>query len=114
MYLVDKEGLKELIKEILRDEEKIQTRYNYEIMKIGQLALGYKTFIGREAKEDEIEIYEWSKDFSSRWTVASFKYNEKEEVYNVVSCGDRLSRIDDWEAFGALVEAGYNLLNHLI
>lgn len=114
MYFVDKEGLKELIKEVLRDEEKMETKYDYEIMKVGHLALGYKTFIGREAKEDEIEIYEWSKDFTSRWTIASFEYDEKEEIYNVVSCGDRLSRITDWEAFGELVKTGYDLLNHLI
>lgn len=114
MYLVDEEGLKELIKEVLRDEEKMQEIYNYEIMRIGHLALGYQTFIDRKAKENEIEIYQWDKDYTSRWTVASFEYDEDEEVYTLVSCGDRLSRIDDWEAFGELVKTGYNILNSLV
>lgn len=112
MYLVDEEGLKELIKKIL-DETKCEDK-DYEIVRIGHLALGYQTFIGREADKDEIEIYEWSKDFTSRWTIASFEYDEKEEVYNVVSCGDRLSRIDDWGAFGELVKTGYNILDSLV
>ena len=112
MYLVDEEGLKELIKKIL-DETKYKDE-DYEIVRIGHLALGYQTFIGRETDKDEIEIYEWSEDYTSRWTVASFEYDEDEEVYTLVSCGDRLSRIDDWEAFGALVQTGYDILNHLI
>lgn len=114
MYLVDEEGLKELIKEVLRDEEKMQEIYDYEIMRLGHLALGYKTFIGKEATRDDIEIYEWSEDYTSRWTVASFEYDEDEEVYTLVSCGDRLSRIDDWEAFGELVKTGYNILDSLV
>ena len=117
MYYIDKTELKELIREVIRDEEKTQITqeiYDYEIMRLGHLALGYKTFIGREATRDDIEIYEWSEDYTSRWTVASFEYDEDEEVYTLVSCGDRLSRIDDWEAFGILVQTGYDILNHLI
>lgn len=112
MYLVDEEGLKELIKKIL-DETKYKDE-DYEIVRIGHLALGYQTFIGREADKDEIEIYEWNEDFTSRWTIATFEYDEKEAVYTLVSCGDRMSNIDDWGAFGELVKTGYNILDSLV
>ena len=116
MFVIDsEEELKKIIREVLNEEKYNNQDYlDYELVRIGHLALGYQTFINREAKENEIEIYEWSKDYTSRWTVASFEYDEDEEVYTLVSCGDRLSRIDDWEAFGVLVQTGYDILNHLI
>lgn len=112
MYLIDEEGLKELIKKIL-DEIKYEDE-DYEIIRIGHLALGYQTFIDREAKENEIEIYKWNEDFTSRWTIATFEYDEKEDFYILGSCGDRINDIDDWEAFGELVKTGYNILDNLV
>lgn len=81
----------------------------YEIERIGVLALGYKTFLDREAREDEIEICMWDNDFTHRWTIASFDYNEKEESYYLVG-SEYLVDIKDWNAFGKLVKKGYEIL----
>ena len=116
MFLMDsEEELKKLIREVLNEEKYNNKDYlDYEIVRIGHLALGYQTFIDREAEDNEIEIYEWDENFTSRWTIASFEYDKKEETYDLVSCGDRISRVDDWKAFGELVQTGYYVLNHLI
>ena len=106
--------LKELIRVVLKEEQKKQEqedKKDYEIEKIGHLGLGYKTFINRKAKEDEIEIYEWDNDFKSRWTIASFERDVITDEYHLVSCGDRVKNIKDWEAFGQLVKNGFDILN---
>lgn len=75
----------------LRDYESKNLRKeklpDYEIAKIGNLSLDYKTFIDRKAKENEIEICMWNKDNTNRWTVASFEpqYDNNEIIdYNLV------------------------------
>ena len=116
MFLIDsEEELKELIRKVLNEEKYNNKDYlDYELVRIGHLALGYQTFIDREAKENEIEIYKWNEDFTSRWTIATFEYDEKEDFYILGSCGNRVNDIDDWEAFGELVKTGYNILDNLI
>ena len=113
MYYIDKTKLKELIKEILRDEEKLETKYEYEIKRIGRLALGYKTYINRQAAKDEIEICMWDEGFTHRWTIASFEYNEKQDSY-YLECSEYLVDVQDWVAFGALVTGGFKFLNQEI
>ena len=84
----------------------------YEIKRIGRLALGYQTFINRKAKEDEIEICMWDEGFTHRWTIASFQYNENNDLYNLVGF-DYLVDIKDWNAYGKLVKEGFKHLENL-
>ncbi len=109
---------KEKEKEYEEDILKLKTVLNkinnpkkikYEIKRIGRLALGYQTFITRKAKEDEIEIYMWDEDFTHRWTVASFQYDENNDLYNLVG-SDYLVDIKDWNAYGKLVKKGFKHL----
>ena len=91
---------------------------DYEIKRLGNLSLCFKTFLGKEAKETDIEICQWSDDFKTRWTIASFEPEYDDgylEGYEVVSCGDRLTDKEiDWTNFGSLVNYGYNWLeNHV-
>ena len=103
----------------LKDEinkEKVDNvkRKNGDILKIGNLSLGYVTFIGKEAKEDDLEICQWDLKENYKWTIASFEYNEEYECYELNSC---LSRLNDkninWKDFGELVQKGYEILNDL-
>lgn len=84
----------------------------YEIKKIGRLALGYKTFLNREAFDDEIEICMWDEGFSHRWTIASFNYNEQENTYNLIG-NEYLMDIKDWDAYGKLVKEGFKYLEKI-
>lgn len=84
----------------------------YEIKRIGRLALGYQTFINRKAKEDEIEICMWDEDFTHRWTIASFQYDENNDLYNLIG-SDYLVDIKDWNAYGKLVKEGFKHLENL-
>lgn len=86
---------------------------NYEIERIGRLALRYKTFFGREAYADEIEICMWDEGFTHRWTIASFDYDIKKDSYYLVG-NEYLVDIQDWSAFGKLVKRGYEKLNNII
>lgn len=115
MDSIEKNTIKKLIKEVLKEErkEKMKEEKKYEILRLGNLALGYKTFLGREAMEDEIEIYEYDNTFSWRWTIASFEIREDKTI-EIKSCGDRLKNIEDWNAFGQLVKEGYRILENLI
>ena len=51
----------------------------------------------------------WDNDFTHRWTIASFDYNEKEESYYLVG-SEYLVDIKDWNAFGKLVKKGFEIL----
>ena len=88
-------------------------RFDYEIKRLGRLVLGYKTFIGRKANEDEIEICMWDSDFTHKWTVASFEYNEKLNLYDLKGSA-YLRNVQDWIAFGTLVKEGFEILDDFI
>ena len=84
------------------------------IKKIDNLALCYKTFIGREPSETDLEICMFNKD-GTRYTIASFQFDEDEICYCLNSCVDRLnSKRIDWEVFGLLVLKGYKILNKYV
>lgn len=84
---------------------------DYEIDRVGNLSLCYKTFIHRKCKDDEIEISMWDENFQSRWTIASFDKDEKCDCYRLNSCLDRLNdKKINWQDFGELVKKGYEFL----
>ena len=106
-------------KDILRLENTLNKVKNnepkkkkYEIKRIGRLALGYQTFISRKEKEDEIEICMWDNGFTHRCTIASFQYDENNDIYELVG-SDYLVDIKDWNAYGKLVKAGFKHLENL-
>lgn len=77
------------------------------IHKCNNLVLCYKTFIGKEPKEVDLEICKLT-DEGLRYTIASFDYDKRECCYELNSCGERLAHYDiDWEDFGFLVRLGY-------
>lgn len=85
-----------------------------DILKIGNLSLGYVTFIGKEAKEDDLEICQWDLKENYKWTIASFDYNAEYKRYELNSCLDRLNDKNiNWKDFGELVQKGYEILNDL-
>lgn len=80
------------------------------IKKIDGLALCYKSFIHKEATDKDLEICMFNKD-GTRYTIASFEYDEDEECYCLNSVVDRLNcKKIDWEVFGLLVLKGYKML----
>lgn len=92
-------------------EQKKDNLEDYEIDRVGNLSLCYKTFINRKHKNDEIEISMWDKDFQSRWTIASFDKDEEYDCYRLNSCLDRLNEEKlNWQDFGELVKKGYKFL----
>ena len=118
---ISREDLKILIKEVMAEmqerEEEEEELHDYEIKRIGHLHLGYVySGISRAFHEDAIEICKWNDNFSSRWTVASFQYNEKNNCYELEVCGGRLRDLkeDEWEDFGKLVKEGYEYLDDFI
>lgn len=102
---------KDISNELLRDLiEKNGAKSINLIYRIGDYMLGYKVFIQRDAGKDEIEICRYDKDGKTRYTIASFDYNDDNETYEVRSCMDRLNDNIDWDIFGKLVEIGYEHL----
>ena len=105
----------------LKDEinkEKVDNvkRKNGDILNIGNLSLGYKTFIGKESKEDDLEICQWDLKENYKWTIASFycKNEDGYKFYELNSCADRLNNKEiDWHSFGKLVQKGYEILKDL-
>ena len=79
------------------------------LKKINELELRFKSFLGKEANLDEIEIVKWDEEKEYCWTIASFK--KYDEEYHLESCGERLERDIDWVIFGQLVELGYRYLH---
>lgn len=88
--------------------------HEYEIKRVGNLSLCFKTFLNKAAKDTEIDICQWSEDFSNRWTIASFEPHYEDdylEGYELNSCGNRLNdKSLNWKDFGELVKCGYNWL----
>lgn len=87
-----------------------------DILKIGNLSLGYKTFVGKEVKEDDLEICQWDLKENYKWTIASFdcKYEDGIRFYELNSCANRLNNKEiEWENFGKLVQKGYEILKDL-
>lgn len=95
-------------RDIIKDE-----RFEYEIKRLGSLALGYKIFIGRKANKDEIEIYMWNSNFTYRWIIASFEYNKETNSYDLKG-NEHLKDVQDWIAFGTLVKEGFEILDDFI
>ena len=82
-----------------------------DICKIGNLSLGYKTFIDREATEKDLEICLCNENRKTKFTIASFKHNEEYGCYELNSCLNRLNNFNiDWCVFGYLVHEGYRRL----
>lgn len=82
----------------------------WTIKRIGNLGLCYKTFIGKEAGEKDLEICAFNSD-GTRYTIASFSHELEENCYLLNSCGDRLKNQNiDWQAFGELVKLAYERL----
>jgi hypothetical protein len=96
---------------INKEKSEKYRKKNGDILKLGNLSLSYKTFIGKEAKEDDLEICQWDLKENYKWTIASFEYNEEYECYELNSCLNRLDNNDiNWEDFGELVQNGYEIL----
>lgn len=84
---------------------------DYELKRIGNLSVCYKTFISKKANLNEIDICMWNKDFTRRWTIASFEFDEHGFCYDLVSCGDRLTDKNiNANDFFELVRWGYHYL----
>ena len=99
---------------------------NYTIKEIGRLGLSYKTFIDKISRDknnkihfetrrgelkDGLDIYIWAEDFSHRWSIASFKLDEKEGYFKLHEIGDRLANPDiDYLALKELVILGHDML----
>lgn len=97
----------------------------YKIKEIGRLGLGFKTKITNlDPKtgefetvlcgelEDGLEIYLWAEDFSCRWTIASFDFNEKERCFELTEIGDRLANPDiNWGDLHKLYAFGRSILD---
>jgi hypothetical protein len=82
-----------------------------DICKIGNLSLGYKTFIDREPTEKDLEICKWHDDGKTKYTIASFDYKKEYKCYVLRSCLDRLKDFNiDWCTFGFLVHEAYRRL----
>lgn len=79
------------------------------LKKINELELRFKSFLGKEADLDEIEIVKWDEEKEYCWTIASFE--KCDEEYCLESCGERLEKDIDWATFGQLVELGYKYLH---
>ena len=108
MYLFYIDNLNTYILEI----EEVNDEWNGDIKRIGNLSLGYKTYIGKESCEKDIEICQWNLEDGHKWTIASFEYDDDEICYYLKGCGDRLkSKNIDWEVFGLLVQKAYKILN---
>lgn len=92
-----------------------------EIMRIGRLGLGYKTFISDIGDtfmtnlgpiEAGLEIHMWSEDFGHNWTIGSFELNKKECTYEFNECGDRMANPDlNWKDFGILYNYGREMMD---
>jgi len=65
---------------------------------------------GRKATEKDLDICMFNRD-GTRYTIASFEYDEDEHFYYLEGCADRLkSKNIDWEVFGLLVQKAYKIL----
>ena len=99
-------------------DETMDDLHSYEIKRLGNLSLCFKTFIGKTPQEDDIEISMWDKSFLHRWTIASFEphYDDEDiDSYELVSCGSRLNDKDiNWKDFGKLVKLGYEWLDEYL
>lgn len=117
-YKFDANKIDTLFADIIQFEtwqDRMKTNANKStIERIGNLSLSYKTFIGDEAGEYDLEIREWSSDGSHEycWTVASFNFIPAERVYELQFYGARANdNAIDWKVFGDLVGKAYNILN---
>ena len=89
---------------------KISNVDKWTIERIGNLGLCYKSFIGKDTTDKDLEICVFNND-GTRYTIASFNYDDKEHYYSLDSCGNRLKNDDiDWRIFGELVRKAYKRL----
>ena len=59
-----------------------------------------------------IMIHQWSKDFSHKWGIAVFHY-EEDECYWYLQTYVNFSTNIDWYDFGCLVNLGYKWIKEL-
>lgn len=86
---------------------------NGDIIKLGNLSLSYKTFIGQKAGKNDLEICQWNEKNDRKWTIATFELSTDGDYYYLESCADRLNDKDiDWNTFGILVGKAYEILNN--
>lgn len=55
--------------------------------KIGNLELCPVTYLGGK-KPDTLEICQWDKNDTRKWTILTFRYNMKEEYFYIEECGE--------------------------
>lgn len=65
-----------------------------------------------ETKRKYIMIHQWAKDFSHKWGIATFEYEEDEGYWYLRTYGNFNSNID-WYDFGCLVKLGYKWIKEL-
>lgn len=99
-----------IVNKVLQYEEEMENSKPWQILRIDNLALCYKTFVGRETSEKDIEICAFNDD-NTRYTIASFNYNEKEDYYILKFCDKLNDEKIDWQVFGDLVKEGYKILD---
>ncbi len=59
-----------------------------------------------ETNHKYIMIHQWAKDFSYKWGIATFEYDDDEEFWYLRTYG-KFDKNVDWYDFGCLVELGY-------
>ena len=64
-----------------------------------------------ETNHKYIMINLWAKDFSHKWGIAGFYYDEDGDYWYLRTYGNFDARQVDWYDFGCLVELGYKWIN---
>lgn len=59
-----------------------------------------------EGRNKYIMIHQWAKDFSRKWGIAVFYYDEDEDYWYLRTYGNFNPNVD-WYDFGCLVQLGY-------
>ena len=63
-----------------------------------------------ETNPQYIMIHQWAKDFSHKWEIASFEYDEDENYWFLRTYGNFNPNVD-WYDFGCLVKLGYKWIS---
>lgn len=66
-----------------------------------------------ETNHKYIMIHQWSKDFSHKWGIAVFKYENDEYYWYLRTYGNFNNKEIDWYDFGCLVDLGYKWIKEL-
>ena len=63
-----------------------------------------------ETNHKYIMIHQWAKDFSYKWGIAIFEYDDDEDFWYLRTY-EKFDKNVDWYDFGCLVELGYKWIN---